>query len=131
MPFAFVLAFAFNPFGFFSGSGLKELELESLKYEIAYKKTKEGSETEDGLGMSQDEFESRIGMKGKGSCEDSCLLNDDNGTIGDCNDTRASMLVGSICVYDVKVDGAPHTIIAHYTFWELEGHIDSFSWHKK
>lgn len=94
--------------------------------------TKEHSETEDcapACEMSQNEFEDRIGMKGKGSCDNTCLL--DNGTTGDCNDARAFMPVGSICAYDVKVDGVRHTIIAHYTIWEGEGFIDKFSWHKK
>lgn len=131
MLFAFTQTFAFNPLGFLSGSGIKEQELKSLKYEISYKKTEAYSEEEEDLGMSQDEFEGRIGMKGKGSCEASCLLNDDNGTIGDCNDMSALMPVGSICAYDVKVDGVPHTIIAHYTLFEGEGMIEKFSWHKK
>lgn len=128
-----ILFFVFNPFEKNSSfsSELKEQELKSLKYEISYKKTEAYSEEEEDLGMSQDEFEGRIGMKGKGSCEASCLLNDDNGSIGDCNDMRALMPVGSICAYDVKVDGVPHTIIAHYTLYEGEGLIEKFSWHKK
>ncbi len=112
--------------------GLSESNLKFMKFEIENKGALEQSNLDDcapECGMSQNEFEDRIGMKGKGSCDNTCLLN--NGTTGDCNDARAFMPVGSICAYDVKVDGVRHTIIAHYTFWEGEGFIDKFSWHKK